>query len=595
MGANPDQEPKQPTWRFDVVLSDHTISFATGPDGAGRRSEEVHWRGDPESRQYNLSDTGIVAAAGSSLLRILATNSSELPDSFVRAVNDALSKLDEIAEPLANKPIVVKLREYCWSKEKVPHLIDRDQSLKLISNLSDAVSREVLAKCLEQIEKQLPGYMEIERLLGLMNFVGGTRPIKGLFTGPRPHESEYSEPRICPFNISKGLELFDSTADGSFFPEDFKYSFSSGRFPTCTDVLRRLCVKRKEGDPKEPADIDPAMHINRALALRVVGQSVVRDICEKLAQASLLESQYVPQMIQKALIGSALPAASAGIGIAFLLETSAARSWGWGLLCGGAVLLLRAVAPIVKYLTFGSPDESGGSLRKEAERIKGQHENDRRALLTEIVLRFIDHYTNPDMWDCLLGSKSAEIWHRSLFGREDFDLSSLVGRETHEGRVAYQPDIKLKSLGEYATSPSWISEEEELEIIEASRVEIVYSAHMATADRAIKQIFSIFVGYSFAQRQGLLRDADKPIEMLKTLLEVSQVECCDRDGNYPTIKNVFDEMLRELGLNQRQWETIAPAVIAVERLERSIMEDTGRRIAQEILVQHLAGSTGLLP
>jgi hypothetical protein len=79
--------------------------------------------------------------------------------------------------------------------------------------------------------------------------------------------------------------------------------------------------------------------------------------------------------------------------------------------------------------------------------------------------------------------------------------------------------------------------------------------------------------------------------MLKTLLEVSQVECCDRDGNYPTIKNVFDEMLRELGLNQRQWETIAPAVIAVERLERSIMEDTTRRIVQEILVQHLAGST----
>jgi hypothetical protein len=154
------------------------------------------------------------------------------------------------------------------------------------------------------------------------------------------------------------------------------------------------------------------------------------------------------------------------------------------------------------------------------------------------------------------------------------------------------PDIELKSLVQYSTSPSWISKEEEQEIVAASRAEIVYSAHMATADRAIKQIFSIFVGYSFAQRQGLLRHADKPIEMLKTLLEVSQVECCDRDGNYPTIKNVFDEMLRELDLNQRQWETIAPAVIAVERLERSIMEDTTRRIVQEILVQHFADSTG---
>ena len=64
MGANPDQEPKQPTWQIDVVLRDHTISFATGPDGAGRTSEDVHWRGDPESGQYDLSDTGIVAAAG---------------------------------------------------------------------------------------------------------------------------------------------------------------------------------------------------------------------------------------------------------------------------------------------------------------------------------------------------------------------------------------------------------------------------------------------------------------------------------------------------------------------------------------------------
>jgi hypothetical protein len=592
MGANPDQEPRQPTWQIDVVLSDQTISFATGPDGAGRRSEEVHWRGDPESRQYNLSDTGIVAAAGSNLLRILATNSSEFPDSFVRAASAALRKLDEIAEPLAQKQIVEQLREYCRSREKVPHIIDRDQSLKLISGLSDDVSREVLAKCLEQIEKQLPGYMEIERLLGLMNFVGATRPIQSLFTRPRHHESEYSEPRICPFNISKGPELFDCTADGSFFPEDFRYSFSSGRFPTCADVLRRLCVKRKEEDPKEPADIDPAMHINRALALRVVGQSVLKDICEKLAKASLLESQYVTQMIQKALIGSALPAASAGIGIAFLLETSAARQWGWGLLCGGAVLLLRAIAPIAKYLTFGSPDESGGSLRKEAERIKGQHENDRRALLTEVILRFIDHYTNPDMWDYLLGSKSAEIWHRSLFGREDLDLNSLMGRETHEGRVTFLPDIELKSLGQYSTSPSWISKEEEQEIVAASRAEIVYSAHMATADRALKQLFSIFVGYSFGKRQGLLVHSDRPIEMLKTLLEVSQEECCDRDGNYPTIKNAFDEMLRELELNQRQWEAIAPAVIAVERLEGSIMEDTGRRIAQEILVQHLAGSTG---
>jgi hypothetical protein len=329
------------------------------------------------------------------------------------------------------------------------------------------------------------------------------------------------------------------------------------------------------------------MHINRALALRVVGQSIVRDILDKLAQASLLEGQYASQMTQKALTGSAVPAAAAGIGIALLLETSAISAWGWGLLCGGAAFLLPALTPIVKYLTFGSTDESGGILRNEAEKVKIQHENDRRTLLTEVVLRFIDHYANPDMWDNLLGSKSAEIWYKTLFGREDFDQYSLMGLETQEGRVAFLPEIELKSIGEDSASSSWISREEKSGIIAASRAEIVYSAHIASADRALKQLFSLFVGYSFGKRQGLLAHPDRPIEILRALLEVSQAECCDRDGNYPTIKNAFDEMLREFDLNQRQWEAIAPAVIAVERLEKSIMEDTARRIAQQTLLSSL--------
>jgi|GEM_PF-6855802 len=587
MSANPNQEPRQPSWRIDVSFGDQTISFATGPDGAGRRSEDVYWRGDSGSSQYDLSDTGIVAGAGSSWLRILADNSTELPDSFVSAARDALRKLDELAEPLAKKPIVEQLRGYCRSREKAPHLIDRDQLLKLISGLSERDSEKVLAECLVQIENRLPGYMEIERVLGLMDFVGGARTIRRLFTQPRQYNFEESESRICPFNISEGLELFDCAAEGSFFPQDCKYSLSSVRLPKYADVLKRICVGKNESIPNDPADVDPAMHINRALALRVVGQSIVRDIFCKLAQASLLESQYVSQMIQKALTGSAVPAAAAGIGIALLLGTSATSSWGWGLLCGGAAFLLPALTPIVKYLAFGSPDESGGSLRNEAQKVKTQHETDRRTLLTEVVLRFIDHYANPDMWDNLLGSKSAEIWYKTLFGREDFDQNSLMGLETREGRVAFFPDIELKSLGEYGTSCSWISRAEELEIIEASRAEIVYSAHMAAADRALKQLFSIFVGHSFAKRQGLLAHSDRPIEMLKTLLEASQEECCDRDGNYPTIKNAFDEMLRELDLNQRQWEAIAPAVIAVERLERSIMEDTARRIAQQTLLSSL--------
>jgi hypothetical protein len=170
-----------------------------------------------------------------------------------------------------------------------------------------------------------------------------------------------------------------------------------------------------------------------------------------------------------------------------------------------------------------------------------------------------------------------------------------MGRETREGRVVFLPDVELKSVGDYSTSSSWVSDSKEAEIIAASQAEIVYLSHIAAADRTSKQIFSVFVGYSFAEREGLLQRSDKPIKMLKTLLEVSQTECCDRDGNYPTIKNAFDEMLRELGLNQRQWETIAPAVIAVERLEKSIMEDSARRIVQEILVNHFADSTGPLP
>jgi hypothetical protein len=234
----------------------------------------------------------------------------------------------------------------------------------------------------------------------------------------------------------------------------------------------------------------------------------------------------------------------------------------------------------------------GPSLRREVARSRFEHGFDRRSLLTEVTLRFIDNYSNPDSWDDLLGSKSSEMWHRDLFGRRAFDGNSLPGVQTSEGRLVCMPEVKIECQAEDSTDHSRISEKDQKEIENESIEEITYLVHLITADRAIKQLFSVFVGYSFAAREGLVKELDKPIKMLEALLETSQTERCRIDGNYPTIKRAFDEMLAELNLSSKQWEAIAPAIIAVERLERSIMQDAAQRIATEILVNHFSDSAG---
>jgi hypothetical protein len=143
MGADRDPKPRKPTWQIDVRFNDETISFATGPDGAGPKGKGVFWRGGCDSAHYNLADAGVVAQAGNSdLLRILSGSASKLSDSFVKAVRDALEDVAELSEPLSAKPVVERLLAYSRQRERNVTPLDPQEVQTLIANLDEDSSKE---------------------------------------------------------------------------------------------------------------------------------------------------------------------------------------------------------------------------------------------------------------------------------------------------------------------------------------------------------------------------------------------------------------------------------------------------------------------
>jgi hypothetical protein len=586
MRREPD---KQPEWVITVRDSNVEHSFTTGSDGAGHDASGVISR-DQGSDFYDLRAAGFVSALtnSSDLQKVLGANLFENNRKLIAAAHEALGSFDNFGPSLNQKPIV---RELCSINLDLQQSLEEMNSEVLRVPLGEICrdenkAAELLALCIERIDREMHDIFEIERAIGFVDGVKQKNPIKTLFAKPFAVDPDLPEIYIRPFRAR--MVNYGELEEGSSAPKIARYCIKEGSAPSYVAVLKNLCGSADSRDGSRNTG-NPLTDIKIALALLKIGKPVCNEERQKIDELVLLDQERYEQKVRRSFFSSIIPATLTGASVSWIV-VAGQSNWGAWLAAGlGFLGLIKIWAPHIILHEVELEDEKNA--------VKRQHLFDRRSLLSEVVLRFVDCFSDPERWDELIGSNSSKLWHAALFGRDDYDDNSLQGVVTPtEGRAVISPSVSA-SPREYQLNNGWIAESEAnegTEVVENSRREVVCLTHMVNADRTMKQIFSVFVGYSFARRVGLVRDEKVNINLLEKLLAVSQFEECDRNGNYPTVIKAFNKMLRDIGLSKNEgdaiveWEAIAPALIAIEKAYRSLDKAKAQRIVQEELLKFTA-------
>lgn len=580
MRREPD---KQPEWVITVRDSNVEHSFTTGSDGAGYDASGVISR-DQGSDFYDLRAAGFVSALtnSSDLLKVLEANLSENDRKFIAAANEALGSFDNFGPSLNQKPIV---RELCSINLTLQQSVEGINSEVLRVPLGEICrdekkAAELLALCIERIDREMHDIFEIERAIGFVDGVKQKNPIKALFAKPFAVDPDRPEMHIRPFKAR--VFNYGELEEGSSAPKIARYCIKKENAPSYVTVLKNLCGSLDSRDGGRNTG-NPLTDIKIALALLKIGSALFDEELKKIRELVVLDHERYEQKVRKSFLSSIVPATLTGASVSWI-AVAGQSNWGAWLAAGlGFLGLIKIWAPHILHEV---------ELEDEKNAVKRQYLFGRRSLLSEVVLRFVDCFSDPERWDELIGSNSSKLWHAALFGRDDYDDNSLRGVVTPtEGRAVISPSVSASPYREYQLNNGWIEEseaDESEEVVKNSRREVVCLTHMVNADRTMKQIFSVFVGYSFARRVGLVGDEKVNINLLEKLLAVSQFEECDIKGDYPTVINAFNEMLEEFGLSENEWEAIAPALIAIEKAYRSLDKAKAQRIVQEELLKFTA-------
>jgi len=183
----------------------------------------------------------------------------------------------------------------------------------------------------------------------------------------------------------------------------------------------------------------------------------------------VLDHERYEQKVRKSFLSSIIPATLTGASVSWIV-VAGQSNWGGWLAAGLGVLgLIKIWAPHILHEV---------ELEDEKNAVKRQYLFGRRSLLSEVVLRFVDCFSDPERWDELIGSNSSKLWHAALFGRDDYDDNSLRGVVTPtEGRAVISPSVSASPYREYQLNNGWIEEseaDESEEVVKNSRREVVY-------------------------------------------------------------------------------------------------------------------------
>ena len=232
--------------------------------------------------------------------------------------------------------------------------------------------------------------------------------------------------------------------------------------------------------------------------------------------------------------------------------------------------------------------ESGNQQFQVYEQLRTRHKDDRQSLLTVALQKFVDCYCDPSRWDELIGSTASPLLYKDLFGRTDGDpnlpWTQANGGEDRPQSEGDWPRVTVQRIadGGFDDRPSFMYTEEQQEVVQEQLPEILCLTHMEVADTALKQLFSVSVGYSFARRKGLIDKNQRPDqELLEQLMKSAQSEKCDKGGTYKCLNQAFKDMLHTFGISAEEWKSLAPAVIAIERCYREKELAESRRIVQD--------------
>jgi len=410
------EHDKRPHWRITIDDGFCRQSLTTGPDGAGADSSGVI------DRHYDLTSHGSVSEVTNApnLLRLLANSLLDEHRSFADAVNSALALLDDCSEALKNKPIVKGLLEtnlqFPKTSEDVDYKALRGKLAELAKDGEKSVS--ALAACISEIDRKVPSVLAVARVTEFVEYFKTKRSIKALFKPPSSRDESIAEVHIRPFKANAGhrADFEEGTSESS----TGKYMIHPSRVPSYFDVFKELCGCGVCNEGKVATEAALPL-IKRALALFQMGQATIANEKQRIEREQGLS--IAPDQIKRLASKSVVPAVGLVFAITFELAVSGSN-WGAWLLTGlGVATLGKIWRPLVE--AAWAPAKRFNLDQSVAKK----HEFDRRTLLTEVVLKFIESFDDPDTWDEFIGEGSAASWRAALLGRRDRDMNSASGEE----------------------------------------------------------------------------------------------------------------------------------------------------------------------